>query len=151
MGRDLRPTNKPKNAFTTYFTMWKSGVTVAIPSCPRRGPCQQDSGDDHQGHAAQEPWLSRCQKLRSRLPAQAYAEKSQINCQDRSRRQPQSNQMEGLDQRKQPGRLPDRLPNPRAVAPLKEGQHQYSEGLGTQLVRKLTIAACGCRSQSNQL
>src|SRR5262245_13351046 len=59
--------------------------------------------------------------------------------------------MSGLDQREQPGRLPDRLAKRRVVAPLEERQHQYTEGAATQLVRKLMMAGCGCRSQSNQL
>src|SRR5258708_1547958 len=39
------------------------------------------------------------------------------------------------------------------VAPLKEWQqiHSCAYSVGTQLVRKLMIAGCGCLSQSNQL
>ena len=82
-----------------------------------------------------------------------HAQQTQIHEQHGASRHAEAEQMEGLDHREQPGRIADRLADRGLLAPFEEGQqiHQNSDSVGTQLVRKLISADCGCRSQSNQL
>jgi Rieske Fe-S protein len=94
-----------------------------------------------------------CKVERGRLPAQARTQEAQINEQHGTQCQTEADQMGGFDQREYPGRLAYRLAERCIVAPLEEREevHQYTDAVGSQLVRKLMSQGCGCRSQSNQL
>ena len=101
---------------------------LAVITLDRLRHEQRRAGHDHHGDAAEQPCPGVLREVRNRLTAQPHAEHAQIQNQQRSSEDGESEQVHGFDDRKQPRRVLMACPIAVASHHSKNGRSDVSTG-----------------------